>query len=165
MIVTCGRYGKLYAYFRAIAKDVINKKINAIGFPKEGNAMYDYLREKIDPRDIKDWKYLSKIQREILLPKDEVIKVGKLDVTIYIQIIILLEGEQEFMLFLINKRNILCHLSIEKLKEDLTDKDFQDAWYLTTRKFIKFDVDRTLLKRCEEDIYKRKRIKTLGNSR
>ena len=81
--------------------------------------------------------------------------MGKLDVTIYIQIIILLEGEQEFMLFLINKRNILCHLSIEKLKEDLTDKDFQDSWYLTTRKFIKFDVDRRLLKRCEEDIYKR----------
>ena len=155
LIIRCERYGKLYAYFLAVAKEVIYNKLRRIGFPNEGKAMYDYLHKQICRTAINNNEYLTKPQKEVLLPKDKVIKVKSLDVALYAKIIILLGREEKFMKFLINKRNYLCHLSLDKLEKDLTDEDFEKDWNMATRYFKAFNVDRELLKRCRMDIFEK----------
>ena len=149
---TCGRYGKLYVYFLTIAKEVIYERLHGMGFPKDGKAMYEYLKRENKIQLIKHNPHLSSLQKEILLPVNGIINVEKVDITMYAQIYILLGHEKPFMLFMIKIRNFLCHLSLKELRDDLSERDLRNNWKLFTNEFIRHNVDRSLLNRCERDI-------------
>ena len=152
---TSTRYGKLYSYLLEVSKEVIYQILHDhMDVPSTSKEMYDHFKSKKILQKILEWEYLSKKQKNILLPDNEEIDLRKLDFTIYYQIYSILDGNYQkgLLEYLRNLRNTLCHLSLVSLRNDFSKVEFEKKWRKTTKDFEYFSVDTDLLERCQKNI-------------
>ena len=97
------KYGKLYTFFLDVAKLYVNDRLHLkLKVPKEGRAMYKHLKKELSKEDdeiykevINNCSFLSDQQKEYLLPDSEVINLEKLDFTMCVNIMRLLETKKK----------------------------------------------------------------------
>lgn len=130
---TCKEKGKLYAYFLEIAKYFVNSRLHQkLGVPNNGSGMYLHLKnyvtktenEKYETR-ISKCKILKGDQKKYLLPTNEEIDLEKLDFSMCVYIIQLLgwKKDKKLIKYMKNLRNTLCHISMFKLQEDISQEE------------------------------------------
>ena len=162
----CHRKGKLYAFFLEIASevviDIVHQRLNV---PKNGRLMYIHLRDHFQNED----KYQQEIlggdfpnyQKRQLLPKDHIIKVEKLDFTMYMKILWLLEKRRKTGLYkdicdYMNKtRNGLCHASFFDIRQSMSQQDFIEELDMMAFHFKHYGADKALVDFCKTDVLNR----------
>lgn len=153
-------YVKLYAYFHEVCLNFIYTSVHQKhSIPETGDGMYRYLSEHL-PRihgkrtydeTIQDAPFLSQEQKGLLTPENGVINLARVDVALYIQINCLLDEERRGhrWKFLIDARNTVSHLAMQKLYGMESAETFDSDLYLLNRSFKKFGFERRELKGSE----------------
>lgn len=162
---TCENYGKLYAYLLEVCTHFIEHKLyEEMGLPKVGHDMYSYLirnlchgEEELYQDEIKNSKFLTNQEKHCLLPKDKIIQVQNLDIKMHFKIIRLLDNEvpQKLASHVLEVRNWLCHLSLEELRETMSQEDFNVNLQLMKQNLHDAGIDNDLLIWCMEKIVNR----------
>ena len=163
-MATCEKYGKLYAYLLEVCRNFIEQNLyEEMGLPKDGYEMYLYLIRHLSHGDkrlyedeIENSKYLSDKEKDCLLPKNRIIKVQNLDISIHFKIIRLLDKEvpEKLSRHVIELRNWLCHLSLEELRETMNQEDFNSKLELIKQNLHDAGIDNELLIWCKDKILK-----------
>ena len=135
------QYGKLYTFFLDIAKFFVDDRFyQKMKVPKEGRAMYQYLNEKLSTEYesyknvINNCSYLLQEQEQYLLPTSKIINLDKLDFLMCVDIMRLLQTgkitkndkETRLVIYMKKLRNYLCHPSMVRIEEDITEEQFNE---------------------------------------
>ena len=161
---TCENYGKLYVYLLEVCRNFIEHNLyEEMGLPKDGYGMYLYLIRHLSHGDnslyqyeIKKSEFLSEREKNFLLPKNQIIQVQNLDISIHFKIIRLLDKEvpERLSRNVLQVRNWLCHLSLEELRETMDQEDFNTKLQLIMQNLQDAGIDNDLLIWCKDKILK-----------
>ena len=154
--------GKLYSFFLGIAKDFAYKKVHREkGVPEDGTEMYEHLKNNLENKYRKEYKaliqectYLMPFQKNELLPVNGVIKTENLDFIMYMRIFRLLGGNTRTRLikYMEKLRNRYCHISIKKLRDNMSQQEFRKQLDLMGQTFENYGIEPQLVDLCKRSI-------------
>ena len=160
---TSEKYKRLYAYFLEVCVDFLHVSLHGReNVPTTGEEMYDYLEQRLrdihgKPYDevINEDRFLTDRQKTYLLPEAEnrAIDLENLDIAMYIKISSLLENNNPSRRwrFLNNLRNLLCHLSMEKIRGDI--EEFNEMFTWINKSLERHGFKREFLNICRERVF------------
>ena len=160
---TCHRKGMLYAFFLKIAKIVVCKIVHQqLKVPVNGKEMYRYLQDFVKNRCpggykeyINDCWFLLDYQKKELLPESGEIDLEKMDFTMYMSILKLIQKnyiETGMIRYLKDLRKEFCHVSFISLEQGMSQEEFKIELNLMEIGFNQHGIDNRLVKMCKEDI-------------
>lgn len=154
--------GKLYSFFLGIAKDFAYEKVHREkGVPEDGTEMYEHLKNNLENKHPKGYKalieecpYLMPFQKNELLPVNGVIKTENLDFIMYMRIFRLLGGNTQTKLikYMEKLRNHYCHISIKKLRDNMSQQEFKNQLDLMGQTFENYGIKPQLVYLCKRSI-------------
>ena len=163
---TSEKYGKLYGFFLEVCRRFIDDEIhNEIGLPEDGEEMYNYLEEQLESwfeepygEIIYGFDFLSKKEKQLLVPRDRIIKVANLDYGIYFKIISFIGGELRYNKlgqYMARVRNYICHVPVVSLRKEKSQYEFDGDVLQMGLDFQDAGISKTLLDECEMSIFNR----------
>lgn len=161
----CEIYGKLYAYFLEVCRHVIDKKLHdEMGVPEIGQEIYEYLNRRLSdkfkkPYDgiIMEAEFLSREEKDYLLPGNRIIDVSDLDVSLSFKIYRLLGGRiaKKLSCQIVGARNYLCHIPVSSLRGN-NQEEFNSTFQLLKEDLEDAGIERELLDWCEMEHFQSK---------
>ena len=161
----CEIYGKLYAYFLEVCRHVIDRKLHdEMGVPEIGQEIYEYLNRRLSdkfkkPYDgiIMEAEFLSREEKDYLLPGNRIIDVSDLDVSLSFKIYRLLGGRiaKKLSCQIVGARNYLCHIPVSSLRGN-NQEEFNLTFQLLKEDLEDAGIERELLDWCEMEHFQSK---------
>ena len=162
----CEIYGKLYAYFLEVCRHVIDRKLHdEMGVPEIGQEIYEYLNRRLSdkfkkPYDgiIMEAEFLSREEKDYLLPGNRIIDVSDLDVSLSFKIYRLLGGRiaKKLSCQIVGARNYLCHIPVTSLRVNMNQEEFNSTFQVLKKDLEDAGIERELLDWCEMNIFYRR---------
>ena len=159
-------YRKLNAYFLEVCTDFLDLEVHGKWrVPKSSAEMYQDLTHKLATihgksyeRVINEASFLSKEQKGYLLPQCKKINMVKLDPAMYIKIIRLLEGKKKESRskFLNNTRNAVSHISMDKLRGNGNQINFEKDFKNLKKSFQFYGFQEKMLNECYNKVFKKR---------
>ena len=159
MNATTKNYGRLYGFLLNVAKCYVDNFHETSRMGRTGEEIYNYIEEHLqrlynhDYRTILD-NCLSDRQLKSFDHFNRRIAEGELDLSFYFKILNLLRGTQinDLAKFVVNKRNELCHLSMEALRLGFSQEAFEREFAMIFLYLANKGVDREILNTCARNI-------------
>ena len=161
----CEIYGKLYAYFLEVCRHVIDRKLHdEMGVPEIGQEIYEYLNRRLSdkfkkPYDgiIMEAEFLSREEKDYLLPGNRIIDVSDLDVSLSFKIYRLLGGRiaKKLSCQIVGARNYWCHIPVSSLRGN-NQEEFNSTFQLLKEDLEDAGIERELLDWCEMEHFQSK---------